>query len=311
MRKKIVITGDRGFLGGTLIHMMADAYPKKDFIGIDRKSGVFKDKKNIERIITDINDWLPTIHDVEAVVHLAALPSVRDSERRASDVIFDNVLASQKIIHQCIEHWKPKKLLIASSSSVYDGTEDHFMRETESLRPLSIYGATKLAVEQMTKTYTDNGRLDGIHAINMRIFTNYGPRQRDELSIKNMINSCLKGEPFPLYGNGFQKRDFIYVEDTCRAINSLLDSTILGHDLVEHNLYNIGTGKNISIGEVIRKVSMMIGKPMIIDYQPATIYDTNFTRANIDRITADTNWKPIVCFDDGLRNQIEWQKNEI
>lgn len=305
MRKKICITGSAGFIGSCLLERLSNAYPKYDFIGIDRRYDIEIHNKNVQLFQTDINQWLPTIHNVETVIHLAALPSVRDSEARASDVIFDNILATQKIIHQCIDVWKPKKLLIASSSSIYDGRSDEFMNETDVfLRPLSIYASSKLACEQMVKMYMDNGRLNGIKPILMRIFTCFGPFQRDELSIRAIIDACLNDKPFTLYGDGTQKRDFNYIDDVCRAIDALRTSFDL-----KHTIYNIGTGKNISINEVIGKVSRMIEKPVTINYQPSTIYDTNFTKANIDRIKKDTNWKPEVSFDFGLQKQIDWQQN--
>ena len=304
MRKKIIITGGKGFIGGVLLESLSKAYPKYDFIGIDRKyEDIEIHNKNVQLFKTDINQWLPTIHDVETVIHLAALPSVRDSEARASDVIFDNILATQKIIHQCIEVWKPKKMILTSSSSVYDGRSDEFMNETDVfLRPLSAYASSKITCEQMMQMYIDNGRLDGIQSIITRPFTVYGPHQRDELAIQTIIDSCLHDKPFNLYGDGNQKRDFTYIDDTCRAIDALRTSLDL-----KHTIYNIGTGKNISINEVIGKVSRILGKPVTINYQPATIYDTNFTKANIERITRDTNWKPEVSFEDGLCEQIRWQ----
>ncbi|MBE3094615.1 MAG: NAD-dependent epimerase/dehydratase family protein [Actinobacteria bacterium] len=306
MRSKIILSGDRGFIGGNLMDMLSKAYPKKDFIGIDRRGDIEIHNKNVQLFKTDINNWLPTIHNVETVIHLAALPSVRDSEARASDVIFDNILATQKIIHQCINVWKPKKMILTSSSSVYDGRNDEFMNETDVfLRPLSAYANSKLTCEQMVKMYIDNGRLNGIQSIIIRPFTVFGPHQRDELAIQAIIDSCLNDKPFTLYGDGTQKRDFTYIDDTCRAIDALRTN----YDL-KHTIYNIGTGKNISINEVIGKVSRMIEKPVTINYQPATIYDSQYTKANIERIKRDTNWKPEVEFNDGLIEQIKWQSGK-
>jgi len=305
--KRIILTGSAGFICSRLINYLSKTYPKDEFIGIDRKhNNVEIHNENVIIHKLDINKELPDYSGVDTVIHLAALPSVRDSEKRAEDVILDNILATQNIINKCIEDWKPKKLIITSSSSVYDGSTEHEMYEDEKLKPLSPYASSKLACEQMVKMYVDNGRLKGIQPIVIRPFTVAGVGQRDELSIRAIIDSCLNDKVFTLYGNGLQKRDFCNIDDTCKAIEALMNCPSL-----KHTTYNIGTGKNISINEVIQKVCTMIGKPITINYQPATIYDTMYTIANIDRIKQDTGWESKVSFDMSLQKQIEWQKNEL
>jgi nucleoside-diphosphate-sugar epimerase len=314
MKKIIVITGSSGFIGSTLYkQLISKKYNKKyEFVLIDRRDNPYGDKyvDGTKFIKVDINSGLPDLYNVDSVIHLAALPSVRDSNSRTTNVINDNILATYNILKKCMESWKPKRLIIASSSSVYDGRHNSPNNETypDNIRPLSPYAQTKLSVEEAVNMYINNGLLKDIDIAVLRIFTNYGPRQRDELSIRAIIDSCLNDKPFILMGDGKQRRDFIYVEDTCSAIESFISSW--KEIDIKNPIYNVGTGNNHSILEVIEKVSRILDKPILIKYDKPTIYDTQYTHADIDKIKRCTGWYPKVDFDTGLRNQIEWQKKQ-
>lgn len=303
--KLILITGGAGFIGSSLLEYLLKKYPKYNFISIDRKQCLINNRR-LFKYMQDINDDLPNISGIDTVIHLAALPSVRDSDLRTSDVINDNILATQKIINQCINVWKSKRLIITSSSSVYDGRENKGQYECFNLRPLSPYASSKLACEGMVKMYINNGKLRDIKTTIIRPFTVYGPNQRDELSIRAIINACLKGEIFTLYGDGTQRRDFTYIDDVCSAIDVIIHS-----DNLKHLIYNIGTGGNISINEVISEVCTILNKPITIKYEPTTIYDCKFTKADMSTLKTDTGWESKTCFDIGLRNQILWQQRNL
>jgi nucleoside-diphosphate-sugar epimerase len=311
--KKIIITGAQGFLGSSLYqYLYKKEYHKKyDFVLIDRKDNPYEDKFSKNTLIKkiDINEGLPDLIDVEIVIHLAAIPSVRESDRRFKDVMNDNILASYNIIKKCIEKWEPKKLLIASSSSVYDGRENKPMNEESPTRLLSPYGQTKLAVEEMVQMYKNNGLLKNIDVALMRIFTVYGPRQRDELAIQAIIDSYLQNKIFTLYGDGSQRRDFCYIDDTCSGIEHLMNSTLNKDDII----YNIGTGKNHSINEIISLIGKLLNKTITIKYEEPTIYDTMYTLSDSTRLryVGKEDWIPKTKFVDGIKEEIEWQKKQL
>ena len=305
--KKIVITGSSGFIGSSLVqYLYKEGYDKNyDIVLIDRKINPYGDSysKNTKFYQLDINSWLPDLEDVEIVIHLAALAGVRESDKRFKSVMDDNIYASYNIIKKCIDSWKPKKLLLASSSSIYECSENKPKRENSEIKPLSPYGFTKLAMEQMIQMYQNNGLLKDIQVGIMRIFTVYGPRQRDELAIQAIIDSYLENKTFTLYGDGSQRRDFTYIDDTCSAILHLMN-----YDYLD-GIYNIGTGRNHSINEIISMIGKILNKEIKIKYEEPTIYDTMYTLANTVRIS-DTDWKAEMEFIEGVKKQIEWQKKQ-
>lgn len=314
MKKKIIITGSSGFIGSSLVqYLYSKNYQDKyDFILIDRKKNPYGDKysKNTTCYTIDIAKHLSSLHIkfVDTVIHLAATPSVRDSDKKIEQVINDNILGTSLIVKKCIEEWKPRRMILASSSSVYDGRDNSLMKESDQIRLLSPYAQTKLANEELIQMYINNGLLKCQNCALMRIFTVYGPRQRDELAIQAIIDSYLNNKKFYLHGTGEQRRDFTYIEDTCSAIEALMKAKNLSKD---NPMYNIGTGENRSINEIIKLVGDILDKKLKISKDKPTRYDTMYTQANIDKINHYTKWKPCMKFEDGVKTQIEWQKKQM
>jgi len=301
-KNKIIITGSSGFIGSALTQKLSKDY---NIIGIDRKSpsGVLMDirsKGNFNYFLQDINDKLPDIKDVYAVIHLAAKAGVRDSHKKFEQVCKDNILATQRIIDMCITKWKPKRFLLASSSSVYGdlGKDGHALKVTDGVSPMSPYAMSKVAGEQLVTTYKNCGLLDGIETTSMRFFTVYGPNQRNDLAIRSFIDCILRDKPITLYGTGDQTRDFTHIDDICKGINELLK---YGYG----EIVNIGSGKTISINNIIHMIATYLDKNVTIDYQPRNIYDIDCTKAS-DSVFIENKIK----FEDGLKEQIEWQKEK-
>jgi nucleoside-diphosphate-sugar epimerase len=304
--KNIIVTGSSGFIGSAL-----KTYLEKDYriIGIDRKG--YLSRKTKDFYLQDINDGLPDLMDVDeiyAVIHLAALPGVRDSHKNFKQVCMDNILATQRVIQKCIDNWKPKKLLVASSSSVYGnlGKDGHALKEDEGVSPVSPYAMSKVATENLLVTYKNCGLLKDIDATSLRFFTVYGPHQRNELAIRAFTDWILQDKPITLYGTGKQVRDFTHIDDICSGIKRLLK-----WDDPYKYCYNIGSNDTHSINEIIHMICDITGKDVTINYQPRSIWDVDATNADISRIGKDWGWYPKVKFEDGLKGQIEWQKKEL
>jgi len=318
-KKKIIVTGCEGFIGSALTRHLCKNY---HIIGIDRRksSGPFKD--NTEFYHQDINDSLPDIENVYAVIHLAASPGVRDSHEKFEAVCRDNILGTQRIIDKCITSWHPKKLILTSSSSIYGnlGADGHALKEEEFPSPQSPYAYSKVADEMLMRTYKNCGMLDGIDACAIRLFTVTGEGQREELAIRAFTDRILRDEPIILNGSGKQSRDFIYIGDVCRAIQALLEIDF------KHDIYNIGSGESHSINEIIHMIATYLDKDVTIKYQPRNCFDVDKTLADISRILIDTGklkmdnntgymyppggWKPKISFEEGLKREIEWCKNK-
>jgi len=308
--KNIIITGSSGFIGSALVKWLNKDY---SIIGIDRVGDEDTIIPGYTFIKGDIND--PKTYDklrddleIYAVVHLAARPGVRDSHKLFEEVCKDNILGTQRIIDKCISSWKPKKLLIASSSSVYgdNGRDGHALKENEIVNPKSPYALSKVADEQLLITYKNCGMLDGINTTSLRFFTVYGPNQRNELAIRAFTDWMLNDEPITLYGTGNQIRDFTHIDDICSGIQSLLKT-----DTIFKDIYNIGSGRAISINDMIYMIAQQLDKKVKINYQPRNKYDVDMTLCCNDVLLADTGWEPKVKFEDGLKQQIEWQKRSM
>lgn len=309
-KKRIIITGSSGFIGSALVEKLHKDY---EIIGIDRRappSHISKLKDCVFHIVDiaelyKITDIMFGGDDIYAVIHLAANPGVRDSHENFENVCKDNIFCTQKIIDLCIHEWKPKKLLLASSSSVYgnSGKYGQTLYETADLRPRSPYAMSKVAGEVLVETYKNCGMLDGIEVASMRFFTVIGPNQRNELAIRAFTDHMLRDEPIDLYGTGKQVRDFTSIDDICDGILALLTAHQLSYDV-----YNIGSGDTQSIIDIIYKIAKYLNKPVTINYKPRIIWDADATKADITRIGEDTGWHPKKTFDKALKEQIEWQK---
>ena len=311
MKKKVIcITGASGFIGTALTKYLSKDY---DIIGIDRRPppDELMKFKNYTHYLKDINHLmisdLPKAKNPYAVIHLAANPGVRDSHENFEAVCRDNILGTQRIIDKCISTWKPKKILLASSSSVYGdlGKDGHALEESDGVSPRSPYAMSKVAGEALVETYKNCGMLDGIETASMRFFTVYGENQRLGLAIRAFTDAILRDEPITLYGTGEQIRDFTSIDDICSGIKALLEEEILHWDI-----YNIGSGNSISINQIIQRIGTYLDKSVTINYQPRNRYDVDATRADITNICDDTCWEPKTDFDDGLKKQILWQKEQ-
>ena len=298
---KVVITGVSGFIGSALADYLTNI--GYEVIGIDRLAWV--NQKDREFYLQDINDILPNIRDVDVVVHLAALAGVRNSHERFEQVCKDNILGTQRIIKKCIDNWKPRRLLLASSSSVYGdlGRDGHSLIEDEGVSPRSPYALSKVANEELMKTYKNCGMLDGIDIACMRFFTVYGPHQRNELAIRAFTDWIIRNKPITLYGDGSQKRDFTSIHDICSGIETLISYPL---PFLPYDIYNIGSNNSISINKIIKMMCDITDKDVTIHYEPRNQYDVDCTNANIYRMES-MGWKPKIKFEDGLKEQIEWQ----
>ncbi len=290
-KKKVIITGVSGFIGSNLAKWLSDEYK---IIGIDKNpwDGFKKIKDAVFFQIDLTKDKLSDFDDVYAVIHLAARAGVRESQKEFEDYVKNNILGTKIILDKCVENWKPKKLLVASSSSVHG-------EEGNGIHPKSLYAMTKVATEDIIDTYRNNGLLVDTQAGALRIYTVYGPGQRKGLAIGNFITNILKDVPITVYGDGTQTRDFTYIDDLCRGINMLLDDRLIDET------YDFGSQQAYSVNEIIHLISKLTNKVVRIKYEPMIRYDVMHTKSHYlicDHIT------PI---EEGLKKQIEWTKSML
>ncbi|OYT62110.1 UDP-glucose 4-epimerase [Methanosarcinales archaeon ex4484_138] len=303
---KILVTGCAGFIGSHLTErLLRDGF---DVIGIDCFTDYYpreyKDK-NIKNVLEDDRFTLieqdilsmDAFPDVDYVFHQAAQAGVRKSWGR-DFVIYtrDNILATQRLL----EYYKDceiKKFVYASSSSVYGDCELP-MKETRLPKPVSPYGVTKLAAENLCYLYYKNYR---VPVVLLRYFTVYGPRQRPDMAIHLFVKNILNDREITVYGDGNQTRDFTFVDDVVEA--NLLSA--LGD--VQGEVFNVGGGTRISVNELIRTIEEISGKRATVRYIVKQKGDVNDTLADVSKI-GELGWKPGVGIRKGVERFVEWYR---
>ena len=251
----------------------------------------------IEADILDL-DLTPILDAANIVFHLAAQPGVRASWDDFYRYNALNVDATQKLL-ECSSRSSLERFVLASSSSVYGNADALPTHEEAMLRPVSPYGITKLAAEHLARVYWQSF---GVPAVSLRYFTVYGPRQRPDMAFNRLIERALLGEPFEVFGDGNQTRDFTYVADA-------VDGTIAaGQHGRPGFAYNIGGGSRRSLASVCSVLGELMGARVPLKFSRRQRGDACDTAADIGRARQDLGYEPTFSFDEGLRAQLDWQR---
>jgi nucleoside-diphosphate-sugar epimerase len=234
---------------------------------------------------------------VTHVFHLAAQAGVRKSWGRDFRVYTDNNIgASQQLLEACVG-LPLHRFVYASSSSIYGDNATIPMRETAVPQPVSPYGVTKLAAEQLCYLYHVN---HGVPATSLRYFTVYGPRQRPDMGFHRFISAAISGDPITLYGDGEQTRDFTFVNDAVAATAAAGDQGVPGR------AYNIGGGSRVSINQVLDIIGRVVGRPLDVRREPAQKGDMRDTFADTALARADLGFAPLVSLEEGIEAEYRW-----
>jgi UDP-glucuronate 4-epimerase len=309
MTQQILITGIAGFIGSHTAQLAREQ--GFQVRGIDSLTDYYDPTlklKNLNNLrdhdICDVtkSDLLSTDLDqlldgVDAVLHCAAQPGVRDSWRNFEHYVSSNVLVTQKLLDASVRRGI-KRFAYSSSSSIYGDALTFPVHETDLQNPVSPYGITKLAGEKLCNSYTKNFDLS---VVSLRYFTVYGPRQRPDMAIHRLISSALQQKPFPLYGDGSFIRDFTYVADVANA--NLL---ALIKEVPSGTAMNIAGGESTSMSDLIEIVGDLVGKSVPIDSHSEQPGDVIRTGGATQKASELLGWKATTVLHDGLRAQIEY-----
>jgi UDP-glucose 4-epimerase len=306
-----LVTGGAGFIGSHLserllaqgarvraIDAFTDFYPRplkeRNLEGLRGKSGYEFVEGDLRQL--DLNQQLDGITHV---FHLAAQAGVRRSWGAEFQVYTGlNVDATQRLLEACVG--KPiERLVYASSSSVYGDEVAIPMVETALPQPVSPYGVTKLAAEQLCYLYFFNYR---VPTVSLRYFTVYGPRQRPDMGFNRFFRAILDGKPLIQFGDGLQTRDFTFVAD---AVTATAAAAVRG---VPGRVYNIGGGARVSLREVFDLIARVSGRKVTIDQQGPQKGDMRDTYADTSRAQADLGFAPSVTLEEGLRAMWRWME---
>ncbi|MFH1784742.1 MAG: NAD-dependent epimerase/dehydratase family protein [bacterium] len=310
---RCVVTGCAGFIGSHLTERLLQAGHSvvgidvfSDYYGIElkkRNMSSFTHNKDFTLIDGDIVklDLEGSMHDAEFIFHEAAQPGVRQSW--GSDFeryVHDNIMATQKIL-EFVKDKNIKKLVFASSSSVY-GDSELPMKEQNAVRPVSPYGVSKLAAEHLCYLYWKNYN---VPVVSLRYFTVYGPRQRPDMAFYKFIKAMLNGKEVVVYGDGNQTRDFTYVSDIVDANMRAMQTDALGE------VFNLGGGEQVSVNEVLKVLEKVTGKPAKIRYVEKQKGDVRDTKSDISKATKILGYSPQVKLSKGLEEEVKCIKEEF
>lgn len=308
---KALVTGGAGFIGSHLserlldlgahvraIDAFTDFYPR---LLKERNLDGVRGRDRYEFVEGDLRhvDLAKLLDGITHVFHLAAQAGVRRSWGAEFQVYTGlNVDATQRLLEACVG--KPiERLVYASSSSVYGDEVAIPMKETAMPQPVSPYGVTKLAAEQLCYLYFFNYR---VPAVSLRYFTVYGPRQRPDMGFNRFFTAILDGKPLVQFGDGLQTRDFTFVAD---AVKATADAAVRG---VPGRVYNIGGGARVSLREVFDLITRVSGRTVTIDQQGPQKGDMRDTYADTSRAQADLGFAPSVTLEEGLRQMWRWME---
>jgi UDP-glucose 4-epimerase len=306
---KILVTGAAGFIGSHLcrrllsegcsvtgIDCFTDYYPRWMK---ERNVAPLLKARRFKLIDKDLNA-LPLrdlLLGVDAVYHLAAQAGVRASWGRNFSVYLKNNIQASQALLEAAKGLPLRKFVYASSSSVYGLTPDIPMTETSLLYPLSPYGVSKLAAEQLCFLYHKNY---GLPTVALRFFTVYGPGQRPDMAFHKFFKAVLEGEPITVYGDGRQTRDFTFVDDIVEANLAALTK---GRD---GQVYNVGGGHRETLGGLFPLFEEICGRPVRIAKAEAQKGDVRHTFARIEKARRDLGFKPRTELRDGLAQEWDW-----
>jgi nucleoside-diphosphate-sugar epimerase len=237
---------------------------------------------------------------VDTVVHLAGQPGVRLSFGKSFQTYLrHNLLATQRLLEEAVQS-PVRSFVYASSSSVYGDAPVFPCDESAERRPVSPYGMTKLATEELAAVYH---RDFGVPTVGLRFFTVYGPRQRPDMAFSRFFRLALAGEPLPIYGTGDQIRDFTYVDD-------IVDGTIAAaRHGIPGSIYNLGGGEPHSLREAVSLIIRLLERPVTIDRRAGMFGDAQRTGCDGTRARTELGFEAAVPLGVGLAAQLDWTLN--
>ncbi|MFO1128032.1 MAG: NAD-dependent epimerase/dehydratase family protein [Rhodospirillales bacterium] len=243
---------------------------------------------------------------IRRVAHLAAQAGVRYSLQNPLAYVRSNIEGHVVLLEEARRLPALEHFVYASSSSVYGGNEKRPFAETDRTDcPVSLYGASKKAMETVSQSYAAMYRMP---LTGLRFFTVYGPWGRPDMAVWIFTRKIIAGEPLPIFNHGRQRRDFTYIDDIVRGITACLD---LGPDAgaaVPHRLFNLGNNRPSGVLDLVHLLEDAIGIKAVLDYQPHQLGDVTDTHADIDRAAALLGFAPSTRLDEGIPAFVRWYR---
>jgi nucleoside-diphosphate-sugar epimerase len=309
-----IVTGAAGFIGSHLAETLLKRGER--VIGIDhlndyydqtlkRKNlSILTDYEAFEIIEEDIQsvNWSALLDGVNVVYHQAAQAGVRASWGSGFRAYTErNINATQVLLEAAKDAKGLKRLVFASTSSVYGNAETLPTYESICPQPVSPYGITKLAAERLCWLYHQNF---DVPVTALRYFTVYGPRQRPDMAFHKFFKAVLADEAIPIYGDGQQTRDFTFISD---AISANLAAATVPEAIGE--VFNVGGGSRVVLTEVIDTMEQVVDRPIRRNHIEKAMGDARHTAADVSKANKLLGYQPQVSLKEGLSQEWDWIKS--
>ncbi|WP_010532061.1 dTDP-glucose 4,6-dehydratase [Lentibacillus jeotgali] len=327
MSKTLLVTGGAGFIASNFIHHIMQRYPDYRIINMDKLTYAGSDTNVQDAAVSDNYQFIKgdiadeqlvnsvfTEYDVDGVIHFAAESHVDRSINDAKAFIESNVLGTNVLLQAARDDWDKKDELAArrfhqiSTDEVYGALDletDEKFHEQTPYDPRNPYSASKAGADMLVKSFA---RTYGMNVVTSSSSNNYGPRQHSEKLIPTIISNALSGKPIPLYGDGKNVRDWLYVEDHCRAIDLIFHE---GKTLEKYNVGGSNERTNIELAMMICDILDHL-KPKRHSYKELITYigdrkghDRRYA-VDDNKIRESLSWKPLMTFHEGLNKTVEW-----
>ena len=306
---KAVITGVAGFIGSHLAERLLRA--GHEVVGIDNfldnYPRHFKDhnltallpEARFSFIESDLlrSDLSALLRGATYVFHLAGQPGVRASWGKEFTRYTDNNIVATQLLLEAAKGLALSKFVYASTSSVYGDTDDLPMREDGLTRPVSPYGATKLAAEHLCHLYW---KAFSVPTVSLRFFTVYGPRQRSDMFFHLFLRALARGDEVPLFDDGEQTRDFTFCDDIVDGVIAAANYPGRGE------IFNLGGGSEISLIDAIHLAERITGRKAKLKRFDRQKGDVRRTRARLDQARDKLGYAPQIDLERGLIEEWNW-----
>lgn len=305
--KTVLVTGGAGFIGSNFIRYLLGMYDDIGIINLDKLTyaGNLDNLKDIEDdpryefVRGDIRDRELVhrlISRVQIVVHMAAETHVDRSIMDAGEFVLTDVYGSF-ILFEALKGSRVEIFLHISTDEVYGSRDEGFFQEGDPMNPSSPYAASKAGADRLAYSYVITY---GLPILILRPSNNYGPFQYPEKFIPLFVTNALEDKSLPLYGQGTNVRDWLHVDDHCRALDLILRRGRLGE------VYNVGANEEVRNIDVAKRIVELLGKPpdLIRFVQDRAGHDRRYA-LNCHKIQS-LGWKPLQVFPDGLENTVRW-----
>jgi UDP-glucuronate 4-epimerase len=310
---KVLVTGCSGFIGFHLVKKLLNAGHK--IIGIDDNNNYYNPKLKLERLAllnsknftfykSDINQISIPEKNIDLAVNLAAQAGVRVSKEKEYLYEHSNVKGFESFCNFCSKE-SINKIIYASSSSVYSDINDNkFYEDFTSLNPKSAYGQSKLSNEIHASKLVKSSDLS---MIGLRFFSVYGPFGRPDMAYYAFTKAIKEGETINLNNNGNMYRDMTFIDDIIKGILGAIELVLRPESINKNEVINLGNDCPIKLSHMLYKLEQVIGKKAVI--RPSTTENELLkTHADIAKAKNLLGYEPKVCFDEGIKEFLDWHK---